>query len=103
MSYTRASELVKKELKSEGLDPRLYSLHSLQSGVLRLRQHLRFLIACSRDREDGEVLRQKTIISRSHWTPRCWLQGRFRAWVEDCVSSGLLMEELFIDAGTFKA
>ena len=32
MSYSRASELVKKELKSEGLDPSLYSLHSLQSG-----------------------------------------------------------------------
>ena len=32
MSYSRASELVKKELKSEGLDPSLYSLHSLRSG-----------------------------------------------------------------------
>ena len=32
MSYSRASELVKKELNSEGLDPSLYSLHSLRSG-----------------------------------------------------------------------
>ena len=32
MSYSCASELVKKELKSEGLDPSLYSLHSLRSG-----------------------------------------------------------------------
>lgn len=32
MSYSHASELVKKEFKSEGLDPRLYSLHSLRSG-----------------------------------------------------------------------
>ena len=32
MSYSRASELVKKELKSEGLDPSCYSLHSLRSG-----------------------------------------------------------------------
>ena len=32
MSYSRASELVKKELKNEGLDPSLYSLHSLRSG-----------------------------------------------------------------------
>ena len=31
------------------------------------------------------------------------LQRRFRAWVEDCVSSGLLMGEIFIDIGTFKA
>ena len=71
MSYSRASELVKKELKSEGLDPSLYSLHSLRSRVLLLRQHLRFQIAFSRGREDGEALRQKTIISRSHWTPCC--------------------------------
>ena len=27
-----ASELVKKEIKAEGLDPRQYGLHSLQSG-----------------------------------------------------------------------
>ena len=32
MSYSRASGLVKKELKSEGLNPSLYSLHSLRSG-----------------------------------------------------------------------
>lgn len=32
MPYSRTSELVKKELKSEGLDPSLYSLHSLLSG-----------------------------------------------------------------------
>ena len=32
MSYSRASELAKKEFKSEGLDPSLYSLHSLRSG-----------------------------------------------------------------------
>ena len=32
MSYSRVSELVKKELKSEGLDPSLYSVHSLRSG-----------------------------------------------------------------------
>lgn len=32
MSYSRADELVKKELKNEGLDPTLYSLHSLRSG-----------------------------------------------------------------------
>jgi len=32
MSYSRASGLVKKELKSEGLAPSLYSLHSLRSG-----------------------------------------------------------------------
>ena len=47
MLYSGESELVKKELKSEGLDPSLYSLHSLRSGVgggggVRLRQHLRF-------------------------------------------------------------
>ena len=33
MLYSGASELVKKELKSEGLDPSLYSLHRLRSGV----------------------------------------------------------------------
>ena len=76
MSYSRASELVKKELKSEGLDPSLYSLHGLRSGVLHLQQHLRFQIACSRDREDGEALRQKTVISRSHWTLCCYLRGK---------------------------
>lgn len=32
MSYSHVSELVKKELKSDGLDPSLYSLHSLRSG-----------------------------------------------------------------------
>lgn len=32
MSYSRASELVKKELQREGLDPSSYSLHSLRSG-----------------------------------------------------------------------
>ena len=68
MSYSRAQKLVKKELKSEELDPGLYSLHSLRSGVLLLWQHLRFQITCSRGREDGEGLRRKTIISRSHWT-----------------------------------
>ena len=31
-SYSCASELVKKELKSEGLDPNLYSLYSFRSG-----------------------------------------------------------------------
>lgn len=32
MSYSRVSELVKKELKTEGLDPSLCSLLSLLSG-----------------------------------------------------------------------
>ena len=32
MSYSRAAELVKKEIKAEGLDPRQYGLHSLRSG-----------------------------------------------------------------------
>jgi len=32
MSYSRASELVKKEIKAEGLDPKQYGLHSLRSG-----------------------------------------------------------------------
>jgi len=31
MSYSRASELVKKELQKEGLDPSLYGIHSLRS------------------------------------------------------------------------
>ena len=32
MSYSRAAELVKKEIKTEGLDPKQYGLHSLRSG-----------------------------------------------------------------------
>ena len=32
MLYSRASKLVKEELRSDGLDPSLYSLHSLRSG-----------------------------------------------------------------------
>ena len=103
MSYSRASKLVKKELKARVWTQAYTVFTASGQGMLRLRQHLRFLIACSRDREDGEVLRRKTIMSRSHWTPCCWLQGRFRAWVEDCVSSGLLMGEIVIDIGTFKA
>lgn len=31
MSYSRAKELMKKELQREGLDPKLYGLHSLRS------------------------------------------------------------------------
>jgi len=44
MSNSRVSELVKKELKSKGLDP---SLYSPGQGVLRLQQHLRFQIEIS--------------------------------------------------------
>lgn len=65
MPYSCASALVKKELKSDGLDPNLYSLHSLRSGVLHLQQHLRFQISYSRGREDGEALRQKNYIQES--------------------------------------
>ena len=32
MSYSRANELLKKELKKEGLDSKQYSVHSLRSG-----------------------------------------------------------------------
>jgi integrase len=32
MSYSRANELFKKELKKEGLEPKKYGLHSLRSG-----------------------------------------------------------------------
>ena len=32
MSYSRAAELIKKEIKAEGLEPRQYGLHSLRSG-----------------------------------------------------------------------
>ena len=32
MSYSRANQLLKKELEKEGLDPKCYGLHSLRSG-----------------------------------------------------------------------
>ena len=31
-SYSRAAELIKAELRKEGLDPALYGIHSLQAG-----------------------------------------------------------------------
>ena len=33
MSYSRANELVKQELLKEGLEPRLYGIHSLIAGA----------------------------------------------------------------------
>ena len=32
MSYSRASELIKRELQKEELDPKLYGVHSLRAG-----------------------------------------------------------------------
>ena len=32
MSYSRAKELIKKELGKEGLDPNKFGIHSLRSG-----------------------------------------------------------------------
>ena len=32
MSYSRAAELIKAELRKEGLDPALYGIHSLRAG-----------------------------------------------------------------------
>ena len=32
MSYSRANELIKRELQKEGLDPKRYAVHSLRAG-----------------------------------------------------------------------
>ena len=32
MSYSRANELIKRELQKEELDPKLYGVHSLRAG-----------------------------------------------------------------------
>ena len=67
--------------------------------MLRLRQHLRFQIACSKDREDGEALR--------HLYPGV-IGLLVVSYKEDSelglktVSSGPLMWEMFIDIGSFK-
>lgn len=61
MSYSRAGELVKKELKNEGLDPTLYSLHSLRSGDASSAAALEIPDRLFQRQGDGEAPRQKQL------------------------------------------
>lgn len=65
MSYSRANELIKQELRKKRLDPGFYGIYSLGAGDQLQQQPEVYLIGCSSGREDGVVTSPKITTSRS--------------------------------------
>lgn len=65
MSYSRANEVIKQELRKERLDPGFHGIYSLGAGDHWQQQPEVYLIGCSSGREDGVVTSPKITTSRS--------------------------------------
>ena len=84
-TYSRANQLFKNELKTEGLDPKCYGLHSLRSGGATTAAAMGIPDNCFRDKGVGTVPGRRTIILISLLTLYCLLLSLCR--VHDITSS----------------
>ena len=68
MSYSRASELIKRELQKEELDPKLYGVHSLRAEGASAAAALGVPDRLFQRQGNGVVRGLKTITFRSPWS-----------------------------------